>query len=255
MEAVGIASLGLGLLGTGMNVWSGLFGSQSQAAMDEYNASVSQRNAEAQYQQSNYNAKVAEQNAGVARRSAEAERTDAAERVSRQRHENQRYLSAQRAQMGASGLTNEGSPLAVLSGAAGNLEMGAMDTKREGELRAYDKELAATNYDSAGKMYKWQGDWARTAGDYQADYYNRRANASRSAGWITSGANLLSGLSQFGFQSFGLFGGGQDGVRKNKSLFDFDFGGGGSSFGGGGGSWGAGMGNSGGWGSNLTGVL
>lgn len=77
-----------------------------------------------------YNARLKEQEAADAQR-------DAKIRASQQREASRRFIGAQRARGGQSGvLQSTGSPLEILADNAQQLEMGALETERTGNIAA-----------------------------------------------------------------------------------------------------------------------
>lgn len=118
----------------------------------------------------NYNARLREQEAADAQR-------DARIRANQQREANRRFIGAQRARGGTSGVMQDtGSPLEVLADNAQNLEMAALDTERTGNIQAgqlrqqavFDRFGAKSvrrgaNYASAGTIL---GGISQAAGNY-----------------------------------------------------------------------------------------
>lgn len=130
---------------------------QANEAQD-YAAKAAENEAAYQQEMMDYNAKVAEQQA----KDVEAE---AAEVEKRKRAENERFLGMQRALYGKSGaLLSAGTPLAVLGDTAANLEMEALDVRRQGQVRAMDLR-------SQGRMYSYQGQVAGSQGGYYKKDY------------------------------------------------------------------------------------
>lgn len=100
----------------------------------------------------NYNANLAAQNSATAGR-------DAAIEANQTRLQNQRVMAKQRAAFAASGVIGEtGSPLMVQTEQAGYLEMGALETERQGNIRA--AQLA-----QQGVLDRMEGGAARRAGN------------------------------------------------------------------------------------------
>lgn len=106
----------------------------------------------------NYNAALADQNAQVTQR-------DAAIQANWQRHENERIKSKQRAAFAANGFVGDtGSPLLTQVAQAGYLEMGALETERQGNIKA-------GQYAQQSVLDRMAGKSARSAGNLQAGAY------------------------------------------------------------------------------------
>jgi len=112
----------------------------------------------------NYNAAVARQNADIARANAAAD-------ADKQERQGGLLAGRQRAAIGASGITPEGSPLEVMADSALESELDALTTNYRGELQAR----------SYGQNATLQG---------------MRGGAAQTAGYIGAGATLLSGASK-----------------------------------------------------------
>lgn len=89
-----------------------------------------------QYQQMSAQEDMAKYNAEVAKTQAEQKRRETSEKVRRQRVENDRFKNQQRAAFAKSGITSTGTPLAVMSQTAADLELAALDTAYAGESQA-----------------------------------------------------------------------------------------------------------------------
>jgi hypothetical protein len=129
-------------------------------------AYASYESGQAQKEAGKYNAAVAENNAIAARNSAMLAEED-------HREKSRRILATIRARSGASGTTMEGSPLLVLSDSARQSEIDALRIR-------YGGELEATGYKAQAGLSLFQGDQAATAGA------------------LTGGATMLTGLGQAG---------------------------------------------------------
>lgn len=94
-----------------------------------------------------------EHNARIEKRDAENAETEANEAAIRQRAENERLRSAQRASLGKSGVAvSTGSPLAVLGETAAMQELEVADTQRAGGV-AYGQHMTAANaYEYQAKL-------------------------------------------------------------------------------------------------------
>ena len=127
-------------------------------------------------------------NAAVARQDEAIARAIAAADAARQRSQANRLAGRQRAAIGASGITPEGSPLDVMADSALEAELDALTTRYRGELQA-------RGYGSEAMLQKMRG------------------NAARQAGYIGAGAALLSGARQLDWESMfapAARGGGRD---------------------------------------------
>lgn len=124
-----------------------------QAEVAAYNAQLSQRQADLNRQMSEYQAQVAERNATTLRAYADQGEARGREEARRMREEKLRILAGMRSGYAKSGVTTEGSPLAVLAEADGTLELQIKDMwwqstneakKLRGEAEGLDFEAAVT---------------------------------------------------------------------------------------------------------------
>lgn len=100
----------------------------------------------------NYNANLADQNARIAlQTSAEATR--------QQRVRNYKALGAIRANVSASGVTLDGSPLDVLEESARTAEMDALTTQYQGQLQAWGYQNSADLYRQNARQAVTGGYW------------------------------------------------------------------------------------------------
>jgi hypothetical protein len=111
---VGLALAAVALVATAASTYVSYQGQQ-------YNAAVAKNTAE-------YNSKVQENQAIQAD-------MEARETIARQRAQNRRFMSSQRAAIAKSGIAEAGSPLEVLGETAGQLELQAQDQARAARLR------------------------------------------------------------------------------------------------------------------------
>jgi len=107
--AIGVA-LAATAIGTGIKVFGGIQESKQIKATAEFNARQKENEAI----------------------TVEGERS---ENNRRTRVRNRRLLGAQRAKIGAAGVTEEGSPLELMAATAGELELEVLDLNREAESR------------------------------------------------------------------------------------------------------------------------
>lgn len=118
----------------------------------------------------NYNASVATRNADIARQQAQAD-ASAQDRDARMR------MGAIKSSYGASGITNEGSPLDVLEASATAAELDKQNIMYKGELRA----MGYTD---------------------EANLENTRGKNAMSEAYGRAGSSILTGISK-GYSSYG----------------------------------------------------
>ena len=139
-----------------------------------------QQQAAAQKATGKYNAQLAENQAQQARNEA-LNAKYAAEVQAKQREDHtRRVLASQRVAAGASGITTEGSPLAVMMDQA---SQGAY----EAALIRYGGETQQAGYLNQGNVFDTQGAFARFSSDFSA-------SAAEEAGAYRAGTTLLSGV-------------------------------------------------------------
>lgn len=136
-----------------------------------------QQAAEAAKQQAAWNA----YNAQVAQRQAEAERQAALFEAKQQRRKGEMLLARQRALIGVSGVTMEGSPLLVAEDTAAQLALENANIRERGLNRA--------------AVYKSQSILDLS----KASAARRSASSYRRAGMYGAGASLLQGTAQAGY--------------------------------------------------------
>lgn len=108
-----------------------------------------------QYQAASYEADMQKYNAQVAETQAQQKRMETRESIRRQRSEADRFKDTQRAAFAKAGITGTGTPLAVMSQTAADLELAALDAAYSGESQAQSlMQRAAVNRSSA-KMTKF----------------------------------------------------------------------------------------------------
>ena len=108
-----------------------------------------------QYQAASYEADMQKYNAQVAETQAQQKRMETRESIRRQRSEADRFKDTQRAAFAKAGITGTGTPLAVMSQTAADLELAALDTAYSGESQAQSlMQRAAVNRSNA-KMTKF----------------------------------------------------------------------------------------------------
>jgi len=107
------------------------------------------------YQAASYEADMQKYNAQVAETQAQQKRMETRESIRRQRSEADRFKDTQRAAFAKAGITGTGTPLAVMSQTAADLELAALDTAYSGESQAQSlMQRAAVNRSNA-KMTKF----------------------------------------------------------------------------------------------------
>lgn len=146
--ATGAAVVGAGVAvaGAGYSAYSQYQAGKSAQALNNYNA-----------QQETVNAQTAVRDANNAANS--------------ERHRNQQILGKQRAALAANGVAiDTGSPLLLEMNSAANLEMGALETERQGGIAA-------------------------SRGYQQAELDRMQGNVARKTGALNAGATLLQGAS------------------------------------------------------------
>lgn len=177
------------------------------AAMAERNAQMAQQQAQAQYQ-------VGVNNAAALDAQALAIENQSREQARRLREENDRTKALQKARYAKSGVTSEGSPLAVMAETAGLLELGVQDG-------TFAADLEARNYRRAAEGERYQAEFSKLdehlaryneaaaktgyAIDLNAAGVNRMARQNDAASmWTSSYGTLLTGLKGIGQDSIGL---------------------------------------------------
>jgi hypothetical protein len=116
----------------------------------------------------NYNAAAARQNADIARANAAAD-------AAKQERQGLLLAGRQRAAVGASGITPEGSPLEVMADSALESELDALTTRYRGELQARSYGQDATLQDMRG-------------------------SSAQTAGYIGAGTDLLTGAGKIDWE-------------------------------------------------------
>jgi len=168
MTGFEIAIISLAAAGTGIAAYSQY--QQGKAASE-------QARAEAAWHQ--YNAKVAE-------REAEAERQATAFEIKQHKRESEQLLARQRAVVGKSGVTMEGSPLLVAEDTAEQLAL-------ERSMISITGERRAARFRSQSILDITKAGMAKSA----AAGYKR-------AGYMAAGTTLLGGVADVGFTSYEL---------------------------------------------------
>lgn len=188
LTTLAVASLATAAVGTGVAVYGQMQAAKTAKKVVEYNAGVAEENAKATAEAAEYNARLAENQA------LQTE-MDARENIRRKRLENSRYLSTQRSRFAKAGVTEEGSPLIVMSETAALLEMDAQEVNRQAmieasRLRAGAAETRRTGVFQAGQYQKQAG--------FERMYGSAQASAAR----IGAASTLLAGASNMAGSAF-----------------------------------------------------
>jgi hypothetical protein len=130
-----------------------------------------------QMQQAKAAEETAEFNAKIAENEANLKQQRGLENIRRQRAQNRRYLSRQRALISGRGIALEGTALEVLGQSAGKLEVGIQDAFA-------DVQIGVNRSLSEAESQRFQG--------YQAS----------KASMINAGSSLLSGVGTLGANAF-----------------------------------------------------
>jgi hypothetical protein len=164
-----IASLAATAVGTGISAYSQYQAGKAQQKLNEYNA-----------QMSDYNAKVQEQAALDRSR-------DARIAANAQRAQSLKLMARQRALWAKAGVVgSSGTPLLVQAEQAAQLEMGALETERTGNIEAGRMRQQAV-------LDRMQATSSRMAGKYARSAANLNA-----AGTILQGAGSVAGGAAYG---------------------------------------------------------
>jgi len=123
-----------------------------------------------------YNAELANRNAQIAEQNAEAAKLAGAAKEEQSRDEVRRVLARQRALVGASGITTEGSPLLVMMETARQGELDALRIRYTSEVEARQGLFQAQQYQSEATLQRYQGKQAQKAG------------------YLSAGGTLLTGI-------------------------------------------------------------
>ena len=155
----------------------GLFAALGAIAQAQYQAAAIQQSAyaaQAEAQAADYNAQLARQNATLARQQYGEEERRFRERGAKQ-------IGAIRAQLGATNLSLEGSPMDVIEDTAANLELDALTIRHRGELEAL-------GYESEAQLADFRAANARR----QSSFIGSQAGAVRFGGFFNAAAGLMN---------------------------------------------------------------
>lgn len=158
-------------------------------AMSFMQGKAQQNQAYAQAQQAAENAKLAAANERIAQQNAEAEGKRAeenarveAENAERQRRKAAEYKAAQRARIGASGITATGSAANALSDTQTEIDEETRMALWGGKQRTNEIYNRQNDYTNAANQYR-----------YQSDVYNANAKAYKKAGKTAFMSSMLMG--------------------------------------------------------------
>jgi hypothetical protein len=166
LTALTVASLAASAVGTGM----AYYGQQQQASnarrVAEYNAQIAAQNNRVnlalaqqqsawQAQNATIRAQAQENNARALNDQARAAEAQGREEARRMRERNDKQLAMQRARYAKSGVTSEGSPLAIMAESAALLELGVQDVhyKSDLEARAYDRKAELERFEAGFSLF------------------------------------------------------------------------------------------------------
>lgn len=134
----------------------------------------------AQAEQARAQSEAAAYNAAMQRAQAENERTTAKIEAQDRRKEGEAIMAAQRARIGAAGVTTEGTPLLIGQDTREQVETNAIRTIYGGEIRGRALEQGAR------------------LSDMQAASASRAASSALSNAYLSAGGSLLTGLGRMG---------------------------------------------------------
>lgn len=165
--------------------------------------------AAAQRAAADYNEKLAKQNQELQNQQADAEQRQSIEKARRIREQRDRLLGLQRAQFAAAGVTDQGSPLAVLA-----------DTYTQGELAATDE---LTRGAEAARIRRTSAMWNTSAESAGARIARREAQITQLGGYgaIADGAGNLASIGRKSGAFDGDGGGDGGGGTNLKGEFQY----------------------------------
>jgi len=162
---MGAAAIPLMLAGTAASMYGGYRSSQSQAANQEYQA------------------KIEKYNADIARRQAEIEGAQSAQRENLVRSRGRQVIAMQRAGMMEAGVGSVGSALDVHGASVVAAEVDALNVRYEGTLKRLSLLSDAAVKDANARMLK------------------KSAKDTRSAGWISMFGTAAQGAGSAAYMS------------------------------------------------------
>lgn len=195
LTTLAVASLATAAVGTGVALYGQAQAAKTAKKVGEYNAGVAEQNAAIAEQNAKQIAEASEYNAKVLEVQALQGEMDARENIRRKRLENSRYSSAQRARFAKAGVTEEGSPLIVMSETAALLEMDAQEVNRQAQIEAARLRAGAAETRRTGLFQadqaRQQGAQYKTQAGFEREYGSAQAKAAK----IGMASTLLAGAS------------------------------------------------------------
>ncbi len=224
--AMTVTSIAASAASTGISMYSQQEQAKTASAIADYNYDIERQNAEVQAKMAQQQAlwrqqaaqvqyQLDQNNAQYMDQQARAVQMQAEEKARRVREEGERTLAKQRAQYAASGVVNEGTPLAVLSESAGLIELNAQDAIYEGDVQSRDwlRKAEEARYQSKFSLFDQQAAGYEAAAakagkviSLQTAELNRAAGKAQAEGYrISSYGTLLGGVSDIASTaSYGL---------------------------------------------------
>jgi hypothetical protein len=135
--------------------------------------------------------RAAEYNAAIAERNATIARQQASQQAAQVARENRMRIGTLRANVGAAGITMEGSPIDVLGDVVSQGEL-----ERQNEI--YRGEIRALGFEDTASLERMRG------------------SSAKSAGYLRAGTALLSGAAQGYGQYEDIYGGGDEEGKPEK---------------------------------------
>lgn len=231
-----IATTAIMLAATAASTGISMYGQQQQAknaqAIADYNFQAEQQNARIRAQMAQQQAAWNERNAQLQQtvqlQNANALRNDAVAAEMRSREEQRRIRSEaeqatarQRAKYAKSGVTSEGSPLAVMAETSGMFELAAQNKAYEGEMesRALRRKADLTEFDSMfsgfdASVARYEGaaaavgqsmDMTKARINKMSGYADAQGYRLASYGTLMSGIGTAAGQSAGGIQGYKTF--------------------------------------------------
>lgn len=227
MATIGTAALVLGVAGTAVSIYGANQSAAAQRDAASQNAALQRAQASASAAVSRYQARlnyntalaqsdVGDKNATALHNTARLVEKQGAEGINRMAEGQEVQNSANRAALGASGVTSDsGSPLVVNAYNAGMQQLQRLDALYQTNMAAADKDWAGTmqSYQSAitketAKQYQYaeqMANWSEKMGIMSAGVQQQAANNAADATLIASYGNALSQLgsaaSNYGYAS------------------------------------------------------
>lgn len=193
-----VASLAATAASTGITMYGQQQQADQQARMAEYNANLQMQNIAVQQKMADYQRQVNEANAQQLENYAAAQQAQGLEQAARTRQEKVRALAVARGKYAASGVAEEGSPLAVLADTATNYELVAQDQLWKANNDATDSQWKAKQI-RTGSQAQFDLSGIQAQLDTQRNNLELQSGLNTAAGTrLASYGTLFSGISQFG---------------------------------------------------------